>query len=111
MMSRVRWLLVTLVAVASLTGPQACKGGAQCLRHTDCTREEVCDLGTCVIKSTPDSGLADAGSSASGGGASTGGRASATGGKAASGGSPIISGDAGNGGSSGAAAGEAGAGG
>ena len=104
MMTRLRWSLTALLAVASLTGPEACKGGAQCLRHSDCSREESCDLGTCVIKSTPDSGLADAGESST----MTGGRVSATGGRAASGGSPATGGDAANGGTAGAAAGAAG---
>jgi hypothetical protein len=110
MMKRVRWSLIALLAIASLTGPEACKGGAQCLRHTDCTREESCDLGTCVMKSTPDSGLSDAGDN----GTSTGGRVSATGGKSASGGSPASGGDTANGGTAGTqagAAGDAGAGG
>ena len=104
MIRRVRRSLLTVLVAVSLWGPEACKGSAQCLRNSDCTREESCDLGTCVMKSTPDSGLADAGDS----GTATGGRVSATGGRAASGGSPASGGETATGGSAGSAAGAAG---
>ena len=115
MTKRARSSFIALLALASLAGPEACKGNAQCLRHTDCNREESCDLGTCVIKSTPGSELGDAGAGASSAqGGSTGGRVTATGGTLATGGRPITGAEAGNGGDAGGADGntaDAGAGG
>lgn len=99
MTRRLRWTLASLLALLTAAGPGACKGSAQCLRHTDCTREEMCDLGTCVMKPTAGSGLGDAGSGNEPG--TTGGSASTTGGRSATGGTRSSGGEAGNGGAGG----------
>lgn len=85
--------------LASLVLAGACNGNSQCLRHSDCARDETCDFGTCVMKPTPDDGTGD-----------TGGTFNGFGGRTASGGRQGFGGSLGAGAESGAA-GDGGAGG
>ena len=61
-----------LLLLTSSLFTDACRGGAQCLRNTDCATSERCELGACVMEPAPGSETGDAG--AGGVGAAAGGK-------------------------------------
>jgi hypothetical protein len=106
-MNRANALGLSLLLVIVLGSAASCKDDSECLRNSDCTREQFCQLGTCVRKPTSNDGLGDAGSADTAG---SGGRPVTTGGRANSGGSNTSGGTtADSGRSAGGLAGESGA--